>query len=558
MLTVSVSRDLYRYEIHSLIKAFYPEEEVRTYVEEQSTAPSFLRAVFAPDEIRLAFSDAASGEEEFGEENLLFHIHGGTGTVRLSSAVTEKKGICFADEKDSGSSEDAGCHLDEKSRTCKTALKHLLYRMLCLRTGKTLPWGELIGIRPTKIASRRLEEGMTEEEAAAWMERSHYVSPGKAGLAAQIAGREAKILREFDPVNGYSLYIGIPFCPTTCLYCSFPSYGIGLWNRPVRDLRKDGTLGNAPSPVIDRLLENLPADADGVELYLALLEEEMETSAALMEGKYPETIYFGGGTPSSLSAAQMERVFAAVRRHFPTERVREYTVEAGRPDSITQDKLIVMRKAGVTRISVNPQTMKEETLRVIGRHHTARQTQEAFAAAREAGFTNINMDMILGLPGETPDDVRYTLSAIEEMRPDSLTVHSLAVKKGSKMQEIVRQSGYEGLGLAAGTMELAIDAARRMDLLPYYLYRQKNMTGNDENIGFAREGCFGLYNILIMEETQSILALGCGGISKRVFPPAFPAARGKILRSENAHELRVYMEHFEEMKTRKSNLFGDM
>ena len=541
MFTVSVSRDLYRYEIHSLIKAFYPEEEVRTYVEEPGAAPSFLRVIFSPEEIRLAFSDAPDKEESFAEGELQFRISGETGTVGINQQAA-----------------DGDAPLDEKSLTCKTALKHLLYRMLCLRTERTLPWGELIGIRPTKIASRRLEEGMTEEEAAAWMEQNHYVSPGKAGLAAQIAAREAKILKNFDPVDGYSLYIGIPFCPTTCLYCSFPSYGIGRWMRPVADLRRDGTLGTDTSPSIDRALGRLPANADGVDLYLSLLEEEMETSAALMQGKYPETIYFGGGTPSSLSAPQMERLFEAVKRFFPSDRVREYTVEAGRPDSITDDKLAVMKKAGVTRISVNPQTMKEETLRIIGRRHTARQTQEAFAAARSAGFTNINMDMILGLPGETPDDVRYTLSAIEELRPDSLTVHSLAVKKGSKMQEIVRESGYEGLGLAAGTMELAIDAARRMELFPYYLYRQKNMTGNDENIGFAREGCFGLYNILIMEETQSILALGCGGISKRVDPPEQPGTRGKILRSENAHELRVYMEHFDEMMARKMNLFGDM
>ena len=231
------------------------------------------------------------------------------------------------------------------------------------------------------------------------------------------------------------------------------------------------------------------------------------------------------------------------------DRCLEFTVEAGRADSITPDKLAVMRAGGVSRISINPQTMRDETLRIIGRRHTAEQVTEAYAAAREAGFDNINMDIILGLPGEDSRDVQYTTDCIRELGPDSLTVHTLAVKRGSRLQKWVTENGYDLLKDTERSMEVAAEAADRMGMVPYYLYRQKNMTGNLENVGYAREGCFGIYNILIMEEVQSILALGAGSISKALFPG------GRIERSDNCKDVRTYLDTLDEMIERKRRLY---
>ena len=251
-----------------------------------------------------------------------------------------------------------------------------------------------------------------------------------------------------------------------------------------------------------------------------------------MEGLVLDTVYIGGGTPTTLEPRQLERLFTMLEKFFPMDRLQEFTVEAGRPDSITQEKLRVIRAHGVSRISVNPQTMNEETLRLIGRRHTVDQVREAFHMCREAGFDNINMDIILGLPGEGEQEVRRTLEEIEKLSPDNLTVHSLALKRGSRMHKILEEKGISYM----------------QDADPYYLYRQKNMTGNDENIGFAREGCFGLYNILIMEEKQSILALGAGSISKAVF------SGGRIERSDNCKDVGTYLENLDEMIDRKIRL----
>ena len=393
--------------------------------------------------------------------------------------------------------------------------------MLSKREERTLPWGELIGIRPTKIAMQSLLDGKTVEEAAAAMEHDHLVSPGKALLSAQIAQREREILADIHYKNGYSLYVGIPFCPTTCLYCSFPSFNLALWK-------------------------------DRVDSYLDALEREMKACSEMMKGRVLDTVYIGGGTPTTLEPAQLERLFAMLEKYFPMENVQEFTIEAGRPDSITMDKLRVIRAHDVTRISVNPQTMKEETLRLIGRMHTVDEVRQAYAMCREAGFDNINMDMILGLPEETLEDVRDTLRQITDLSPDSLTVHSLALKRGSRMQKYIEEKGFSSIYNTDGCMELAAEAAAGMGMEPYYLYRQKNISGNLENVGYARPGKAGIYNILIMEEKQSILALGAGSISKAVFD------HGRIERSDNCKDVATYIENVEEMIGRKARLgIGD-
>ena len=414
---------------------------------------------------------------------------------------------------------DAG---DGERTERKNRLKRRLYRELSARTGKILPWGTLTGIRPTKIAMGKLEEGLTAEEIRAFLQNEYLVGEEKSSLAVEIAFREKEILKNIDYEEGYSLYIGIPFCPTTCLYCSFTSYPMTKWEPRMGE-------------------------------YLDALFQEIDWTAERFRKKKLNTIYIGGGTPTSLSPELLDRLLKKICESFDFRDLQEFTVEGGRPDSITRRKLEVLKSYPVTRISINPQTMRQETLRRIGRRHTVEAIEEAFLLAREIGFDNINMDIILGLPEETPEDVEYTVRRIEALRPDSLTVHSLAVKRASRLK-----MEAEGTVVAGGTQEeseammaAAAAGAKRMGLYPYYLYRQKNMAGNLENVGFAAPEKAGIYNILIMEEKQSIVALGAGPVSKRIYPD------GRIERSDNVKDVNLYMEKTGEMIERKEKLFAD-
>ncbi len=408
-----------------------------------------------------------------------------------------------------------GSHTERKNR-----LKRGLYRELSRRTGKTLPWGTLTGIRPTKLAMGRLEEGASDEEILRFLREEYLVGEEKSRLSLEIAHREKEILREIDYEKGYSLYIGIPFCPTTCLYCSFTSYPMTKW---------------AP-----RMGE-----------YLDALSQEIQWTARRFRDRKLNSLYIGGGTPTSLSPELLDRLLGEVCRSFDFSDLKEFTVEGGRPDSITREKLQVLKDYPVTRISINPQTMKEETLRLIGRRHTVEDIRQAFHLARDMGFDNINMDMILGLPQETPADVERTVEEIEKLGPDSLTVHALAVKRASRLK-----MEAHGTVVAGGTQEeseammaAAAAGAARMGMAPYYLYRQKNMAGNLENVGFSLPGKAGIYNILIMEEKQAIVALGAGTVSKVLRPG------GRIDRTDNVKDVNLYMEKIQEMIGRKEKLF---
>ena len=528
--------ELYRYEIHSLLQAFYPQEKIKVFVGEPDVrkypGPAFLRVDFSADRIEMSICPEGaplSGTDQSvpaAEDKIV----PSSGDLREKASEETFAGSVRAEETlaESVRAEETftrsvrapeGVSLDQKSAACKTAAKHLLYGMLCDYTGKTMPWGELIGIRPTKIAMARLREGDSVEEAARYMETEHLVSREKAVLAAQIAERERKILSGIHYENGFSLYVGIPFCPTTCLYCSFTSYPLSSWKTRVGE-------------------------------YLDALEREMAASAPMFEGRILDTLYIGGGTPTTLEPEESERLIRMIRQYFDTGALQEFTVEAGRPDSITAEKLKALKECGVSRISVNPQTMRDRTLKLIGRQHTAAQTEEAFHLAREAGFDNINMDIILGLPGETAGDVSYTIDKIRELGPDDLTVHSLAVKRASGLSKWIEKNGFSSIMNTDESMEIAARGAAQMGMSPYYLYRQKNMSGNFENVGYAADGKAGIYNILIMEEKQSILALGAGSISKGVFPG------GRIERCDDAKEVAVYIDHIDEMIARKKRLFG--
>lgn len=482
---ITVNQAGFEYDIHSLVKAFYPAQDVKVFMEDEkkeSSGPGL------PDlDIR------------FAKEAVLLTLIAGEG----ATASFGGKKIEIGE--------------DMPRPEVKNRLKQLLYQALSEHTGKQLPWGTLTGIRPTKIPMTMLEEGMPDEEIMAYMKDTYFISGEKGKLAIEIARRERELLKTLHYEDGYSLYIGIPFCPTTCLYCSFTSYPIVSWKKRVDE-------------------------------YLDALDKEIEFTAAYYKDKVLDTIYIGGGTPTTLEPYQLSRLLTKIKESFDLSHLKEFTVEAGRADSITPDKLQALKEGGVTRISVNPQTMKQETLDLIGRKHTVEQVKEAFWMAREAGFSNINMDLILGLPGESPLDVRHTMEEIEKLNPDSLTVHSLAIKRASRLSQWIEENGISALNNTDETMRITLCGAGKMDMVPYYLYRQKNMSGNFENVGYAREGKFGIYNILIMEEKQTIVALGAGSISKRVFPD------GRIERCDNVKDVKLYMEKIDEMIERKRKL----
>lgn len=394
-----------------------------------------------------------------------------------------------------------------------------LYKKLGKMTGRTLPWGKLTGVRPSKIAVNLIENKTSDEDIIKLFMDKHYASEAKAKLALGVAHKELGLLGQRDYINGYSLYIGIPFCPTTCLYCSFTSYSIDKWH-------------------------------DRVEEYLSALFCEMEFVAAKLKNRRLDTIYFGGGTPTTLSADQLDRLLGHMEKCFDMSDIVELTVEAGRPDSLTIDKLKVLKAHNVGRISINPQTMNQATLDIIGRKHTVEQVKEAFAMAHECGLDNINVDLIMGLPGEDEAMIHHTLDEVKKLAPTSLTVHSLAIKRAAALN--IWRDKYQAYALnnTDEIIDAAAACAADMSMEPYYMYRQKNMAGNFENVGYSVPGLECIYNILIMEEKQSIVALGAGASTKIVMPQDDGSVR--IERIENVKSVKDYIERIDEMIERKN------
>lgn len=410
--------------------------------------------------------------------------------------------------------EDARLNALHQKRAARRLCKQTMYDLCRRLTGVHPPWGSLTGIRPTHLMYEALSRGLSPVEAEKYLQATFDVTPEKTALLTEIVRVQGQLP---PPGDAWAdVYVGIPFCTTRCAYCSFSS----------------GELGNG------RL----------VEPYLAALFHEMAETARLMAeaGKRLRAVYVGGGTPTALNESQLSRLLEALLRHFPG--AGEYTVEAGRPDSITLGKLRAIQRAGVGRISINPQTMNDRTLQVIGRAHTARQVEEAYALAREAGMGHINMDVIAGLPGETLADFARTMDAAKALRPESLTVHTLAIKRSSRMH--LENAPLPPGETAADMVRLGRETAKALGMEAYYLYRQKYMAGNQENVGYALPGHACQYNVDIMEETTHILAVGAGGISKRVYPE-----EGHIGRAPNVANIEQYIARVDEMAGRKRALF---
>lgn len=451
----------------------------------------------------------------------------------------------------------------------KNKLKKLIFCMIRDFPQKHLPedmvknipaWGTMTGVRPTKIVMNELFNGKGLEDIQEDLDNVYCCSEEKSKLCMQIAVTEKDILEAVDYKNGFSLYVGIPFCPTTCTYCSFTSY----------PMERYGGLVNE---------------------YLNALEAEIRETSKIYPDRKLTSVYIGGGTPTALSAGQLDRLLSVICDSFPVSGCDEFTVEAGRPDSITREKLSVLYGYGVNRISVNPQTMQLKTLRLIGREHTPEQIVECFNLAREIGFSNINMDLIIGLPGEEAGDFKDTLSRIGSLKPDSLTIHSLVVKRGSKLRELLEENAsqidnnlyFKGMEtdnkcelqykkdkvmtlknrngrkyIISEMLNMAKRFAAKQGYRPYYMYRQKNAAGHagssgQENIGFSLPGKESLYNILIMEEMQTILACGAGASTK-----LYDDGLKQVRRIENVKNVMDYIKRIDGICEKKHRLYNDI
>lgn len=415
---------------------------------------------------------------------------------------------------------DEGDDFISVKRLCNVVSGMSLF--LCAKQirNKILPWGTITGIRPSKPIRQMLEEGKSEEEIFKFFKTCYAISDKKFDLALNVSKNELDVIKQ-NKKNDIALYIGIPFCPSRCLYCSFVS----------TDLSHSGKY---------------------VESYIEHLLREIEYSSNLLnETDYKiQSIYMGGGTPTSITAEQMDKILSAVRKHFDLKNVKEFCVEAGRPDTITEEKLLVLKSHGVDRISINPQTMNEKTLKLIGRSHTPKQIENAFSLARKAGFSNINADVIAALPGETLEDFKYTLSEIDKYSPENITVHTMSIKRGSALHQSL--SGYDltDRKTAESMLDYSQEFMKKTGRVPYYMYRQKNMMGNLENVGYSKPGHFSSYNINIMEEVLSILALGAGGSGKAVSPDF-----ERIERVFNFKGPIEYITRFDEILAKKDEFF---
>ena len=479
MIDIQIMPEQFAYDVQSLVKSFYSEHDFKV---NQVVDNSYrIVKVYFENEIRF---------ELYDNDKKLFEGY----------------------EK---------CDFSNRKET-KNILKKLLYRGMQIDTGKELPWGDLTGIRPAKIPALLYEEGKKEEEIRRYMKETYMISDEKLDLAMYIAKREHEILKDINYKQGYSLYIGIPFCPTRCLYCSFTSYPVSFYK-------------------------------DKTDTYVDALIKEIEYVGSRLKDRELNSVYIGGGTPTTLEPYQLDKLITALKDNFDFSTVKEFTVEAGRPDSITSDKLDMLKKHNVSRISINPQTMNQETLDIIGRRHTVEQVIKAFNLAREKGFDNINMDFIIGLPNETVDMVRHSMEETKKLNPESLTVHSLAVKRAARLnteKEKYQDYTYEN---NSKLMNITMDYSKEMNMKPYYLYRQKNMAGNQENVGYSVYGKECLYNILMMGDRQDVFALGAGGTTKIMSEDRLSAKR-----IDNVKNVDQYIDRIDEMIARKKEYFDKL
>lgn len=408
------------------------------------------------------------------------------------------------------------CVLSDSEPYFKQRVKRSVYKALSQVRESISPWGTLVGIRPVKIVHECMDQGMDEKAIFDLMESLYLVKPKKIQLLLEVATKERPYLYPVDQ-KSVSLYLSIPFCPTRCVYCSFPS-------NPIKQKSK------WVDPYVDHLIK----------------EMEYAVNNVYRSGRLIDCVYIGGGTPSSLSEVQLDRLLGAMNKTIRFDEVKEYTVEAGRPDTITLEKLLVFKKYGVDRICVNPQSMQDKTLKTIGRSHSSEDIHKTMDLVRQVGFKTVNMDLIVGLTGEGMEDIAYTLSEVMKWRPENITLHTLALKRAADLTRAAVKEMLDFDQQVSAMMQLADEHVRQFEYEPYYMYRQKKMIGHLENVGYAFKGHESLYNMRIIEERHTILALGAGATSKICFP------------DENRHErianfkgVEEYIHRFDEILKKK-------
>lgn len=488
-MTIFFSEHDYKYEVEGVAKLFFPVEKFKHE----------YRFCTPEDKNLLQSDDIILTRAKKGAEFTYLWV--------FSQIATVSSHHCM---KISNSASD---YSDECERMLCIALYHVLQKL----TGITPRWGILTGVRPVSSVLRLRKSGMTDLQLTEFLKERYLVCDDKIKLAILVANNQSEMLRQTSD-NSYSLYVSIPFCPSRCSYCSFVSHAI-----------------------------NTKSAIDKIDEYLGLLCIEIAETAKLAQHLKLDSIYIGGGTPTALTAPQIKLVTDAISANFDVSHATEYTIEAGRADSITPKKLEVIQQSGATRISINPQTFNDLVLEEIGRNHTALQVKECYALAQDMGFTNINMDFIAGLPTDTLDSFKDTINTAIALSPSCITVHTLSVKRSSDLFDSDTITSYAKTAPTPQMTQYAQQALITAGYQPYYLYRQKNTIGNLENVGYAKPGALSYYNVHIMDDSQTILACGAGGATKLVGEGAQPIKR--IFNFKYHYE---YIDRFDEIMERKS------
>ncbi|MCM3567911.1 coproporphyrinogen III oxidase [Neobacillus mesonae] len=472
---------------------------------------------FEESQIVQSFEQAADLQIQFelqaAEKSIFAAAELKDGNGAIHSAEYQKEWLPFDTDK-------------EQFKQVKNAVSHVYVTVLQDFTGITQKWGILTGVRPTKLLHKKVQEGIPMETAHQQLKADYLITDEKIELMQQIVNRQLSVIPDLYSLRKeVSIYIGIPFCPTKCAYCTFPAYAI------------NGRQGS-------------------VDSFLGGLHYEMRKIGAWLKEKGIRitTVYFGGGTPTSITAEEMDMLYEEMYASFPdVEHIREVTVEAGRPDTITPEKLEVLKKWNIDRISINPQSYTQETLKAIGRHHTVEETIDKFHLARSAGMNNINMDLIIGLPGEGTEELTHSLDETEKLMPESLTVHTLSFKRASEMTKNRDRYKVADRKEVEKMMNLAQEWTASHGYVSYYLYRQKNILGNLENVGYSLPNQESIYNIMIMEEQQTIIGLGCGASSKFIDPVS-----GKITHFANPKDPKSYNDGFEAYTNEKIKILDEL
>lgn len=413
---------------------------------------------------------------------------------------------------------------DNYEDDCEFRLGRIMYRCLCRITGITPKWGILTGVRPVKLVNKLIKAGYNENEIHHRLKTEYLLSDEKINIAYSTAKNQEEIMSAVDD-KSFSLYVSIPFCPTRCAYCSFVSQTVSSFKKLMPE-------------------------------YVKKLCEEIRYTASLVKDKglTLDTVYFGGGTPTSIEAHDLDTIMKTIAECFDLSHLREYTVEAGRPDTITHDKLSVIKQNGGTRVSINPQTMHDSVLEAIGRKHTVSEFLDSYSLAKAIGFDCVNVDLIAGLPTDTLDGFKHTVESIIALQPENITIHALSIKRAADLMQ--DQRDVSSL-LASDMIDYATARLTEEGYMPYYLYRQKNQLGNQENIGWTKKGKASVYNITIMEEVQTIIAVGAGGSTKLV-----DLKHHELERFFNPKYPLEYLKHFDDMviprKDKAITLLGEM